>query len=721
MYKSYKIKLLLLVLVIIAATAGPLVYFTLSEFTSAMTDVEVRSARNVLDLVQLDIQNEYQGIKFYEEKELESRKEGLKDHLKVLFGSFDKYGQMTEKGEISLDQAKEAALSSVNSMRYGNDDYFYVLNMNLVALGHPDPKLMGRDMSEYRDKMGVYIFHEMRNVVTESPDNEGFYLFHWTRLKNVPGMPSNRDPGAGEGIQNSPGELGKPQEADQTEDVRKVAFVKLYPEWNWIVGTGVYIDDIDKDVESKRQAVISNLNRTMEKIRIAKTGCVFIVNSKKEFVVCPSAMASDLPKFANDRPGAKLLDEIISSPASQVRLIRYMWDKKGYEEQFRFAKEAYAYYFEPLDWYVVATVLVDEIQEPAKRLAGNQMIVAGVVLVLGMGLAFVLVGRISRPLIGLAASVGEFVRCNFVLSQEMDSDLREINEASRDEVASLAGAFLGMIHALQKYIVDLRDTTAVKERMESELNVAYNIQMSFLPKLFPAFPERDEFDLYATIAPAKEVGGDLYDFFLIDEDHLFFCIGDVSGKGVPAALFMAVTKTIIGAQKGLLDPSRILHKVNSDLCESNESLLFVTMFCGMLDFRTGELLFSNAGHNPPLLLRRSGGAAWLTLPKGMVLGVMPDAVFKTSSIQLLPEDMLITYTDGVTEAFNADQDLYSEERLIGEVSSCAGKTPAQAIQCILASVESFAAGFPQSDDITLLGLEYRGPKDSVHDRLARTG
>ncbi len=149
------------------------------------------------------------------------------------------------------------------------------------------------------------------------------------------------------------------------------------------------------------------------------------------------------------------------------------------------------------------------------------------------------------------------------------------------------------------------------------MSVAYNIQMSFLPRLFPAFPERDEFDLYAAIKPAKEIGGDLYDFFLIDDDHLFFCIGDVSGKGVPAALFMSVTKTLIGAQKGLLDPAQILQKVNSDLCERNEAMLFVTMFCGILNIPTGELLFSNAGHNPPLLLRRDGRAETLTLPEGL--------------------------------------------------------------------------------------------------------
>jgi sigma-B regulation protein RsbU (phosphoserine phosphatase) len=689
---------LLLVLVVIVATAGPIVYFTLSEFTGEMITEEARSARNVLDLVQLNIENEYKGIKFYEEKALERRKEALRAHTQILFASFDKWAELAEKGELSLEEAQKAALSSVVTLRYGNGDYFYVYDMNLVAIGHPDPNIQGRDMSEHKDRSGVYSLRVTRDIIRESPGREGFKFFYWTRLKNGQELPSKG--AAVQGEQGAPVEPENPRASDQTEEVRKVAFVKLYPKWNWIVGTGVYVDDIDKNVESKRQEVIRNLNRTMEKIRIAKTGCVFIVNSKKEFVVYPPSMASELPKFAEGRPGAKLIDDIISYPAAGTRPLRYLWDKKGHEGEFRFAKEAYVSHFEPLDWHVAATVLVDEIQEPARRLAGGQMVIAGIVLVAGMG---------------LAATAAELVRCDFALSPVMDSSLGRISDGRRDEVAGLAGALRGMIHALDRYIVDLRETTAVKERMESELNVAYNIQMSFLPKLFPAFPEREEFDLYATMEPAKEVGGDLYDFFFIDEEHLFFCIGDVSGKGVPAALFMSVTKTLIGAQKSLSDPSRILHKVNGDLCEGNESLMFVTMFCGVLNTLTGELLYSNAGHNPPLLLRRDGRAEWLTLPRGMALGVMEEAGFETSSIRLDPEDMVIAYTDGVTEAFNAALELYSEERLIRHVSRCARKSPKEAIETIMASVESFAAHTSQSDDITMLGLKYRGTKDVVSD------
>ncbi len=314
---------------------------------------------------------------------------------------------------------------------------------------------------------------------------------------------------------------------------------------------------------------------------------------------------------------------------------------------------------------------------------------------------------VSSPLQSLARATKEIATGN------LEVELPRIT--SRDEISHLAECVASMKNDLKVYIKDLTETTAAKERIESELNIATDIQMSFLPKLFPPFPERSEFDLYATIDPAKEVGGDLYDFFLTDEDHLFFCIGDVSGKGVPAALFMSVTKTLTGAQKGLLDPARILERVNGDLCEKNDAMLFVTMFCGVLDIRTGELLYSNAGHNPPVLLRADGRAEWMTLPEGIVLGVMPEAVFTTSKIQLLPEDLLITYTDGVTEAFDPNQELYSEERLMRVISTCKAKSPSEAIQCIMDSVEAFAAGYPQSDDITMLALKYKSGKDGGDD------
>ncbi len=310
-------------------------------------------------------------------------------------------------------------------------------------------------------------------------------------------------------------------------------------------------------------------------------------------------------------------------------------------------------------------------------------------------------GTITRPLRILAGKAAEIARGNL--------DIEVSDVTSQDEVGELSRSFDNMKVALKEYIANLAETTAAKERYESELKIARTIQMSFLPKNFPPFPENVEFDIYATLVSAKEVGGDLYDFFLLDGDHLFFSIGDVSGKGVPAALFMAASKTLMkGTASRETTPSEVLAKVNHELCLENDSLMFVTVFCGILNFRTGVLCYSNAGHNPPLILRPGRPPEWLVLPEGFFLGTMEDSVYETRQILLAPGDMLLLYTDGVTEAMNGDKGFFGERRLIQAAEGREQGSPEELVREVLRSVREFAGSEPQSDDITMLALSFRG-------------
>jgi sigma-B regulation protein RsbU (phosphoserine phosphatase) len=278
--------------------------------------------------------------------------------------------------------------------------------------------------------------------------------------------------------------------------------------------------------------------------------------------------------------------------------------------------------------------------------------------------------------------------------------------STRDEIEDLANAFNKMAGDLQTYIKNLRETTAEKERFESELRVAHDIQMSFLKKIFPPFPHRSDFSLYATIEPAREVGGDLYDFGLVDETRLVFYVGDVSDKGVPASLVMAMTMTLMkrASQQTGTTPAEILRQVNVALSEDNENCMFVTLFIGILNLNTGELSFSNAGHNPPLILGANGESRFLTLPDGLVLGVMPEAEYRDDTVRLDPGDMIVAYTDGVTEAMSPDRVLYSEARLQETLATLAGRGVEDTVGEIVASVRVHAAGAPQSDDIAVLAL-----------------
>ncbi len=266
------------------------------------------------------------------------------------------------------------------------------------------------------------------------------------------------------------------------------------------------------------------------------------------------------------------------------------------------------------------------------------------------------------------------------------------------------GIFIFIIHNL----VREKETQRQKELIDSELKIAREIQMSIVPKIFPAFPKHKEFDIYAILEPAKEVGGDLYDYFLLDEDHLCFTIGDVSGKGVPASLFMAVTKTLIKAKSDIrMNPDEILCEVNNELCEDNDSGMFVTEFLGILKISTGEITYCNGGHNRPYVLRNGGSIEMLSKTTGIALGAMANMPYVCDKLKLNYGDMLIMYTDGVTEAMNSTYELFEEKRLEDSLSNCRNMTAKETANTVLNSVHEFVQRAPQSDDITIVVLQFQ--------------
>jgi len=255
---------------------------------------------------------------------------------------------------------------------------------------------------------------------------------------------------------------------------------------------------------------------------------------------------------------------------------------------------------------------------------------------------------------------------------------------------------------------------AANVRMEGELNIGRDIQMSMLPRRFPAFPDRDDFVVYATVEPAREVGGDLYDFFLIDEHHLCFLVGDVSDKGVPAALFMAVTKTAIKSQAlSDADTASILTHVNDELAESNESSMFVTLFVAILDTRTGKMTYTNAGHNPPYIKKADGSVITVDARHGPVAGAIEGIAFGSSELTLEPGDTAILYTDGVTEAMNVDYEQFTDPALEQLVEAATFDTPAEVLAEINEAVASHRGDAEQSDDITALAMSYWGPDEAA--------
>jgi sigma-B regulation protein RsbU (phosphoserine phosphatase) len=248
---------------------------------------------------------------------------------------------------------------------------------------------------------------------------------------------------------------------------------------------------------------------------------------------------------------------------------------------------------------------------------------------------------------------------------------------------------------------------AQKERMQEELNVGRNIQMSMVPQTFPPFPERKEFSIHAALHPAREVGGDFYDFFFIDENRLCICIGDVSGKGVPAALFMAVTRTLIKARAtDDISTASIMTRVNDELSRDNKQYMFVTVFIAILNVVTGKLTYTNAGHNPPYIRRAAGELVRLDTRHGVVLGASPGLAYKEDRIQMQKEDLLFMYTDGITEARNTDKAFFGEDRLATILAQHDYESVEATVKHIVKQAKSFENGAEQFDDITVMALKY---------------
>lgn len=308
----------------------------------------------------------------------------------------------------------------------------------------------------------------------------------------------------------------------------------------------------------------------------------------------------------------------------------------------------------------------------------------------------------------VTAPVGRLARFTQEIMASGSFESSRIDIRTGDEIEELGNSFNYMLEELERYIQNLSEITAEKERIGAELSVATHIQSSMLPCIFPAFPGREEFDIYATMTPAKEVGGDFYDFFLVDSDHLAMVMADVSGKGVPAALFMVITKILIKniTQAGL-SPKAVLEKANNQLCENNEAEMFVTVWLGILEISTGKMVCANAGHEYPALKKAGGSYELVKDRHGFVLAGMEDTRYREYELALSPGDCLFLYTDGVAEATNAMDELYGTDRMIRALNRYGEGSCEELLRGMKEDIDEFVGEAPQFDDITMLSLQLK--------------
>jgi sigma-B regulation protein RsbU (phosphoserine phosphatase) len=431
-------------------------------------------------------------------------------------------------------------------------------------------------------------------------------------------------------------------------------------------------------------------------VKILETGYAAVISRNGTFVTHPNTdiiMNQTIFSFAAEMksPGLRQIGRNMQA------------GKTGFEDVVVNGRDLIVSY-KPLqtsNWTLAVVFSRDEMYAPLRQIS----LVLILIIIIGMALMVFVVKKVVEnqiaPLKCFARSTLEIADGNF------NTALPEIT--TEDEMKELHDAFAHMQTDLKKYIKNLKETTSAKEKIESELRIAREIQMGMIPKIFPPFPDTPQIDLYAMLEPAKEVGGDLYDFFMIDDSHLCYAIGDVSGKGVPASLFMAVTRTLLRSVAPKQRSTKaIVNNLNNALAVGNDSSMFVTFFIGIINLKTGEMNYTNAGHNPPVVIHADNKTEYFEITQDIPIGLFENYDYTEKTRVLSENDRLFLYTDGITEAENWNEELYSDERLLKCITGINSFDPTEIVMKVARDVVVHVNDYQQSDDLTMMCIIYKG-------------
>ncbi|WP_179953162.1 SpoIIE family protein phosphatase [Desulfobotulus mexicanus] len=674
MLHSLKTRICILIALVLTLVAVPVLYFTHKDGVQAMSEAEQRSVQNVLDLAELNIRSGYRSLLYSRVDAVKAHRQALESMVTVARSSFDLIFSPKDISPDDLKKKQDLALDWISGLASLDGTEFLVLNKEGVLIAHPDADIRNSNLNQMEDIKGFpladAVNDEARRLGTAST------TFFWTF-----------------------GNDGKGR--------KKFGWFVHYPDMDWVLGAVADIEALEHEGERKKKEMLDNLKSNFETIRIARSGSLILFDRSGEILIPSKNEDPDLLTILHPetmRPVFKELQNLAASGSREsIRMV--LPDLKGEMRE----RVIFCTYFRTLGWYVAAIAYSDEIRAPAQALVQRlSFIIAGLFLV-SMALGFWISNRMTRPLDTLAAFAKALPDSDFTSDQALCGAIEHLPGRHQDEVGRLAKALIFMEASLRDNIRCLMETTAANERMEGELSVAREIQLGLLPKTFPPFPNHSEFDLFASLEPAREVGGDLYDFFFMDEKHFCFAVGDVSGKGVPASLFMAISRTLLrSAAAREKDPARIMTTMNNDLASSNPNSMFVTLFIGVLDLDTGLLVYANGGHNPPVKISSGKPPEFMTGRSGPLVGAMEDMPYHTLEIQLEPDDTLFVYTDGVTEAMDTEQVLYSDPRLIRTLTGLQGQSPKYILEIVENDVAAHVGTAEPSDDITMLCLRYSG-------------
>ncbi len=650
MIHSLQTKILLLITIIFITVTGSVIFITQKDVKNTILNTEHKNLENIKKIILLNVEGKYKNLLLDKLTFIKTRKKQLQTETALLIQSLELLYKINP--EIDESIAKTKVINWLGTLDISSG--IFLADASHVIFFHSSNILGGKNLEQIKDVKS--------KPISQSINKPGELLHRFTVF-------SCQNPGT-----------------------KKIAHLTALPHWGWTLGMTSDISEIQAQTQKKTSDIIKVLKENFKQIKIARTGSIFLFNHTGALLVPPA-------------------DAYLSSLSSQIMKTLMEHSDKDMPATILMGKHqvnAYTSHIKALNWYISSLVPVEEITQPATQLSRRLSAIIGIIFLLGFFVLSLAVRRFSNPLRLLTQKIKDIPHEDLTTPAFTLNLQKEFYTGRKDEVGALARSFLHMFQELQTKITQLIATTTAKERIESELSVARDIQLGILPKIFPPYPEKIEFDLHAYLEPAREVGGDLYDFFLMDEDHLCISIGDVSDKGVPAALFMAITKTLIKTYaETTRSTSKIITKINGILAKDNPNCMFVTLLVGILNIKTGELKYANAGHNPPII--KSGNKTFFQKGlSGPMAGAMEDMIFKELTVTLSPGDTLFFYTDGVTEAMNDSQTLYSDNRLLNLIDTLQGANAKQIIEKVNQDLKIFIKKAPQSDDITMLSLIFNG-------------
>ena len=666
MFSSMKFKILFFVTMVMVLTAGTNIFFTHREVGNAMLETQKQSVRKILEHVRLNTRQEYKRLLSEKTEMTIQKKIRLKQTALLILSVFEAYDSIPKEISSSKESVKAWAENWIATAPFKEFNYL-ILDKKAQLTYSSTPDFTLENMKFLKDIKGRVLTEVMKY---DKLSKKGDYALI------------------------------------KLNQSRKLIYFVPFPRWEYTIVTTIDIDDIELEAQNKLNKIIAVLNAVSKQSVEFKDGYSFMFNGKEEFLISPPKdILQGLRSGKNINTKNPILKDMMKAAKSDNQKLIYILSNDPLKRQMSTSLS----YFKNLDWYIGVTVPLEEIKRPARELAFKQSLIIAIMLLFSLVIIRIIVGRIASPLKLLALHAKNIPNQDFTKENQKENPIKDLPLQYNDEVGELASSFIFMETELKKNIKNLVQVTAAREKIQSELNVAREIQMGIIPKTFPTFPEYDEFDLFATLKPAREVGGDLYDFFLLDKDHICFTLGDVSDKGVPAALFMVITQTLIKTSAAHdRSPGAIMRNINNALAVDNPRSMFVTLIIGVLNFRTGKITYANGGHNPPVFIPVKTDPYFKEEISEPIVGVMEDMPYSDFSIKLDPGDCFLLYTDGVTEAMNLEEQCFSDEKLLETVKSSKGKSIDIIVDAIMADIMVHKGTAPQSDDIAMLMIQYNG-------------